>query len=270
MPTDYEVLSIYSNHLCVQKFINHDSKDRIHWHEEIEILYFVKGSGTLSCNLKKYTVRAGDIVVINGKELHTGCVRNNDATYYCFHISTDFFHNLLGKEYVVFKNLITDHVCADLLDKVLEEAQTSTAQSTVKVRKLMYDFFLHMVNTYVYSVYDEADYKKQFSGLDTFNSVIEYIDVHYHEDLSVTLLAKRFFLSTSYLSHLFKRKTGKSIMAYVNEIRIQRAKSLLEKDELSVGTIAETVGFHDINYFCRKFKALSNMTPTEYQKRSQK
>ena len=65
---------------------------------------------------------------------------------------------------------------------------------------------------------------------------------------------------------MFKKKSGKSVIEYINEVRINRAKSFLEKEDTSIGSIALLVGFGDINYFSRKFKALVGMTPTEYKK----
>ena len=66
---------------------------------------------------------------------------------------------------------------------------------------------------------------------------------------------------------IFKARANRSVIEYVNEIRISHAKSLLEKESLAIGEIACRVGFNDINYFSRRFKAVTGMTPSEYKRK---
>ena len=62
------------------------------------------------------------------------------------------------------------------------------------------------------------------------------------------------------------RVATKILFEYVNELRIQKAKLFLEKEDTAISAIALQVGFSDINYFSRKFKAITGKTPTEYKK----
>lgn len=185
MITSFETLSMNSNIIRIQKFINHSSENHIHWHEEIEILYFVKGNGSVSCNLKKHTVNQGDIVFFNGKELHTGCIHGQNTVYYCIHVNTGFFHNLIGNQYIVFQNIISSPTASALLNEIICEYEKTGFESVLKYKKLMYEFFLLLGNNYTALVLSQEDYKKQFLRLDTFNSIIEYIDCHYEEDLNI-------------------------------------------------------------------------------------
>ena len=86
------------------------------------------------------------------------------------------------------------------------------------------------------------------------------------ENLSIADIAAHFNMSTSYLAHFFKEYGQKSVIEYVNETRILHAKNFLEKEEIPISEIALRVGFSDINYFSRKFKAITGTTPTEYKK----
>lgn len=266
MQTTHESLPTFSYPLRIQKFISHSSGERIHWHDQIEILYFTAGEGHISCNLREYPVKKGTVAVINSKELHTGHIRGTDAVYYCIHVHTDFFHNLIGNEYALFHNIIENDTCTDLLQRIVDEAQKNDFKSLIAVKKMMYEFFLFMGEFYTNAVFSHEDYKKRCKQQNTFNSVIEYIDLHYDEDLNAGMLAEHFFMSQSYFAHLFKKRTNKGVTEYINEARIHRAKELLEREDLSIGAIACRVGFNDINYFSRKFKAITGMTPTQYKR----
>lgn len=84
--------------------------------------------------------------------------------------------------------------------------------------------------------------------------------------LSVTMLADRLGISTSYLSRYFKEKTGMTLFAYIDEIRISNAKKLLTETDAPVKDIVRTVGYNDINNFNRKFKSRTGLTPSIYRK----
>lgn len=87
---------------------------------------------------------------------------------------------------------------------------------------------------------------------------------------SVTLsgVAKRIGRSPSYVSHLFKKKTGKSIRAYSNDLKLIEAQRLLSTSPLSVTEIAFELGFDDTSYFVRLFKEKYGETPYKYKKRN--
>ena len=86
--------------------------------------------------------------------------------------------------------------------------------------------------------------------------------------LRVEDIARQTNYSRAYVFREFKRATGKSLMAYYNERRIQRAAELLGVGALSVREIAETLGFDTPNYFSKSFKRIMGTTPTAYKKRS--
>ena len=264
---EYEQLHLHSNPIYVRMFVQHNSMGRIHWHEAIELLYFVKGTAITACNLQEYDVKPGTILLVNGNETHTGIISQCNSVFYCFQFDPVFFHNLIGNEYVIFENIIRDEDCTNLLDKLVALSQKKqTAANVLDSKKLSFELFSLLVERYTKSVLTEDEYKKQFKTLDRFNQILHYLDKHYSEDLSVSNLALQFNMSPSYFAHFFKRNAQKSVIEYVNEMRILHAKNILDKEDLSIAEIALRVGFSDINYFSRKFKALTGITPMKYKK----
>ena len=155
-------------------------------------------------------------------------------------------------------------LCELFMKNKIQKKQT--AANVLESKKLSFELFSLLVERYTKSVLTEDEYKKQFKTLDRFNQILHYLDKHYSEDLSVSNLALQFNMSPSYFAHFFKRNAQKSVIEYVNEMRILHAKNILDKEDLSIAEIALRVGFSDINYFSRKFKALTGITPMKYKK----
>lgn len=99
---------------------------------------------------------------------------------------------------------------------------------------------------------------------------MDYIDFHYHEDLSLAALAQDCSVSASYLSGLFKKETNMTVTDYINTTRIRQALILLNTTSLPVGTIAQKCGFSDSNYFTRTFKKYQGLTPRAYRENIRK
>ena len=199
--------------------------------------------------------------------MHTGIISEQDSVFYCIQFDPIFFHNLIGDEYIIFQNIIQDEDCTKLLDELISiSTKATTVQHILESKKLAYEFIILLTKRYSKTILDEVHYKKQFKKLDTFHQVIDYLEKHYMEDLSVSELASHFNMSPSYFAHFFKQYAQKSVIEYINEIRITHAKNFLEKEETPISEIALRVGFSDVNYFSRKFKAITCITPTEYKK----
>ena len=268
---EYEALRIGHHPLQIKELIRHSSNGRVHWHEAIEILYFKRGRAVTSCNLQEYEVSKGDIVLVNGNELHTGIVSQYDSKFYVFQFNPSFFHNLMGDDYILFENIIEDEDCAKLLDLLLlASTGPRTPEKSLQQIKLSSELFILLLNRHTKQVLPEDAYRKTFKKLDTFHRIIEYLNQHYAENLNVSSIAEVFNMSPSYFAHFFKRSAQKSVIEYVNEIRIMHAKLFLEKEEAAIGEIAMQVGFFDINYFSRKFKAITGISPTEYKRNLRK
>ncbi len=91
------------------------------------------------------------------------------------------------------------------------------------------------------------------------------IDADLTQDLTLGKLAKLQNVSPAYLSALFKKETGRTLTDYVNQKRVDFAKTLLLSTDLQIQTIAQHCGILDIHYFSRVFKKYTGVTPKEYR-----
>ena len=94
---------------------------------------------------------------------------------------------------------------------------------------------------------------------------VEYLQAHYNEQVTLNEVAEHSYVSTYYISRMFKRELGKNFVDYLNEIRIEKAKELLKDIRYKTYEVAETVGIPDAHYFSRLFKKYVGVTPTEYR-----
>ncbi len=94
---------------------------------------------------------------------------------------------------------------------------------------------------------------------------LDYIDFHYMEDVSLSLLADSCSVTASYLSSAFSKEIGMTITDYILQTRINRALALLNTTTLSIQEIASSCGFSDPNYFTRSFKKLKGQSPRQYR-----
>lgn len=103
-------------------------------------------------------------------------------------------------------------------------------------------------------------------SVDKITAVLQYIDEHYCEELSIAALADMYELSPNYLSTLLKNHQGVKFTDYITRLRITRAKELLLTTSLSVKEISEQVGYHSQSHFTRVFLESENHTPIEFKK----
>lgn len=98
--------------------------------------------------------------------------------------------------------------------------------------------------------------------------MVEYIDANLQEKLSVNGLCNKFHVSKNYLYEAFENHLHNTVIGYINEQRMKRAKELLRQSNYTVYKIAEAVGVDNYTYFCKLFKKTVGVTPTEYRKSS--
>lgn len=95
-------------------------------------------------------------------------------------------------------------------------------------------------------------------------SIYQYLTEHYAEKILLDNLCFLFGTNKTTLCREFKSTYGVTVATYINNLRIEEAKVLLRKNELSVTDISEKIGFSSIHYFCKAFKKTTGQTPREY------
>ncbi|MEC0171019.1 response regulator [Paenibacillus graminis] len=95
--------------------------------------------------------------------------------------------------------------------------------------------------------------------------ILQYIHVHYPEDITVKSMSQYVMMGENYVSTLFKKKTGQTLIHYLHRVRVNQAIQYLCHSDLPVYEIGNRVGFVNDNYFIKIFKRLTAQTPSQYR-----
>lgn len=106
---------------------------------------------------------------------------------------------------------------------------------------------------------------KRENECNTIFHVIQYVDREFRSKLQLQELARQFHMNATYLGQLFKKNTGQSFNAYLNEKRIEEAKRLLKRTQMKISDVALQVGYPNTDYFINKFKLSTGILPSAYR-----
>lgn len=130
---------------------------------------------------------------------------------------------------------------------------------------------VHWAHIMLATVLRDFDFTYSYRGVDRTNAefypVLEYINGHL-ADVDLSSLARTFGYNESYLSTLFLAKTKRNFRDYVTDARMSRARDLLATTTLTMGQVAEAVGYTSADHFQRMFKRKMGMTPGAYRRES--
>lgn len=139
----------------------------------------------------------------------------------------------------------------------------------------VYDSFEKMSDSYRDSVQmlqinrrEEGSIPKESSDKiqDYVDETKRYIDIWFRKDISLMDCAQNVGISSYYLSHIFRERTGTTFVEYLSGVRMQEAKRLCIQTDLTLNEISEKCGYVNLTYFCKVFKRITGMTISEYRK----
>lgn len=238
-----------------------------HWHEHIELLYFLSGGCSVTVSGRAHPASAGDLVIVNPTEIHSFDVVEAGTEYLCIIIYPEFFSDV-SYSGVMLSNL----VCADpevgelILAMYAEEEKEGVGADMMK-KSVAYRLMAHLVREYLTDRMTERHREQHTARLSRLSAVFDYVSENYTSHISTQDLASVCYLSEAHFCRFFKSATGKTPVEYVNEYRIERAAVLLENTDIPLSLLAERVGIDDANYFSRMFKKIKKLPPNKYRAR---
>lgn len=115
-------------------------------------------------------------------------------------------------------------------------------------------------------IYYYGEFRKARESNELYQDILAYVDGHYDDsDISLSGVAEKFGLSTSYLSRFFRKCSGMNFLEYVMDRRIKKACCLLRDTDLKIKDIVEQVGYFDVASFTKKFRNAMGVSPAKYR-----
>ena len=223
-----------------------------------------------------YHVQPGQMLIINPRELHQVYIQPDAAPYerYMLWISPSLLQSLSSEQTDLcrcfdmtrphYSNLLRlpmeqRRIIPTMMESLLREQEQPAYGSDLLRQNLLTELMIH-----INRLTDLPDTVAEDPGGDTVVSrVIDYINAHYHEPLSLDLLAERFFVSKYHLSHEFTKQMGTGIYQFIQRKRLLIARQLMAQGQKPVEVYA-MCGFGDYPAFFRAFRKVYGLSPRAY------
>lgn len=252
-----------------------------HWHPEIELTLVMDGTISYQVNGCLYHLKKGDGLFCNTNVLHAGKAWETPD---CSYLSITFHPRLLyGYSSSIMQlkymnhilrsaSLASIHFEPDILwqREVLERMEQIRLldQERPETMELKMQIALLEIWQRIYEHVDREDMSGSENGRDTerIRQIMEYIQKHYAEKITLEDLAEQIHLCRSESCRLFKRYMNESMFDYLLDYRVEKSLELLRQSGMDVTQIAGQVGFANPGYYARIFKRKMGCTPLEYRK----
>ncbi len=251
-----------------------------HWHDEIEIIYILKGSLDLLVDEHMLTLFAGDVYFINSGTMHHMTSSNSGVEYVAYVFPLEYLSfdiedysqqqiltPLITKK-LLFPNKVNDNFILDKIKKSimnLVHIDTNRAIGYQLATKIELYTLINIL--YTEKLFIESTSK---SSLTTNKKLMSYLNQYYTEQITLDDISKHINMSPNYFCRYFKSQFGKTFIEYLNYLRIEKACILLATETMPIVDIALEIGYNSISYFNRQFKIIVGTTPKIYRQTKKK
>ena len=238
--------------------LNHSYGPEIRRH--FLVVYIKEGRATLLSHKDAPRLSEGDLfVMFPNEEIHyvvdKGCPWSISWVGLYGSLVYDLFSEvgITPQNPIINVENIRDNI-SDIFEEIYQLSFSANQFDKLSVISLLYKFFSTLTSNS--ALKSQIDYVKEAARL------IEY---NYDKNISIENIAERLFINKSYLCRLFKAEKGVTPKEYLIKKRINRAVYLLKNSDVSINTIALSIGFSDPLYFSRIFKKHLGVSPSLYR-----
>ncbi len=245
-----------------------------HRHPDIEINYCISGSYKAKINKTTYDMKPGDIVLaspMSAHEILSAQEKNSKALVIVVGTTLlseyfEYFRNLDSSSFIVHLDKDKDGMLCALLEETANLRDNPTDFSELELRGNLYKICALLLSKLSHGSNLEK-LSKNLHSVSNIEKALEKIYHNYNEDLKVEEMAELCAYSASNFCKVFKKITGTTFHNFLNDHRVQVACDLLKETNVSVESIAYTVGFANTKTLCRVFKSIMNCSPGQYRKK---
>lgn len=248
----------------------------LHWHEEVEIIYVQSGELTIRIDNVPFLGHAGDIFIVNSRQIHemsVGAIHTVYATVLFSLRSLEFpagdlvtvrYLQPLSEGRLYFPNCVSGLGVHDRMQQKMEQLLSVYHEKfgayPMRLRILLLDMICDLFDSGCLR-FGEGE---RFS--EKHRKILSYIRSRCFEEITLESAAAEFHMVPKYFSRYFRDAFHITFTDYVNRLRLEKALELLRETELPVTEIALAAGFNSCSYFNKRFHAVYGKTPTQYRR----
>lgn len=251
-----------------------------HKHNYYEILFFMEGNVSMMIENVIYHLKNRDILIIPPNTMHH--IINHDLSIpyrrFVFWLSRNYYrsiknysnelsylfeHTRKNRQYIYSNDVITFNSIQTKLFSLIDEIHSNHFAKEAKIGTSIYDLIIQL-NRIAYEM-NTIHQHKNHNRL--HSNIIQYIENHINEDLTLDSIADTFYVSKYHISHVFKENYGISLHKYITKKRLQMVCNALLNNE-NITEIFHQYGFKDYSSFYKAFKKEYGYSPKEYKEKN--
>lgn len=252
-------------------------EENYHSHDFVEMAFVLSGHGRYRIDDVCYDVSEGDFILLNAGQKHQALVSDlsNPSTEFFVGFSDIRFPNLPENHLPMVSDTPVIHTTGELRQKLFKLCTSMSAENDVcqAGRYLMLKSYLMQMLVLLLRGQSKPIPIDTGYSFDSVNKkyvveqLVNYFEEHYAEKISLDQIAENMYLSPFYISRIFKSETGDTPIHHLINIRLDRAKELLEQGKSgSIQEVAAMVGYDDVYHFSKLFKKRYGIPPSRVRK----
>ncbi len=251
-----------------------------HFHDDMEIVYVLSGSIVLKSGYYTYTLKQGDMFILNDRDMHSLESTDEDNMVMMLQMDLSYFEryysDLRNQFFVVDMEedreedlAVLRNILAEIMMEILQKGQGYEH----KVIESTHNLISCLISDFCYVVTEDGKFQNEAGGKTSkilagrLNRIMDYMYENYERKLTLSEIAESEKLSIYYLSHIIKEATGLSFQDLLSYIRVEESERLLLETNKKIGAIAEEMGFSAVRYYIKHFENWFGMHPLEYRKK---
>lgn len=265
MEEKHEIIN-FSDKIPIKIFIHALGSVPKHWHKSLELLFVLSGTVHILVDDKSYTLNSEDLLLINSQSIHELYSDKCELIALQINLSkSEFFND--------YKNIFFSCCSVDDTNNTKYDYIRYLLARLIKVNESGENSFLTiaitslLLNELITNFQSKKTDKffEDKKNLNQLSKILDYINDHYKEGITLNDIAENEHFSLSYLSRFFKKYMGMNFTSYYNKIRLEHAVNEMLSSNEPISTIAINSGFPDSRAFVSLFKERYGMLPSEYR-----
>lgn len=250
---------------------------QLHTHMFYEVIFCQSTCGAeYLVGSDRYKLQRGDLLFISPRVEHTPLVRSDSCTPYkgcALLINPDFFSQLC-RQFPDFTEISkmncylmrTQDTIWEYVDYYFRTALEESERKGLGWEASVYGSMILMLTYAARAISHTSLLKNRTAVPELLESILSYVELHFHEKLTLEMVANHFYIGQSSLTLLFRKSLGVSFYKYLTQLRLSKAVTMMY-DHTPLEKIAVQVGFGDYSTFYRSFKQEYGVSPREYSRR---